>query len=1512
MFPPIYPDHPVVRDDWALYLDAMEYMDAQVGEILDRLESEGIASNTVVIFMGDNGICHLRGKTWLYDYGMRVPLVIRWPGHLAPGTTDTNLLSQIDVTATILDIAGVEVPDWYDGHPFIGSNAVPRTHIYGARDRVDSVTDIIRSVRDTRYKYIRNYKPELGYWDCGYIRSHRPMRPTMLEMFDLGQLNADQALFFTSPKPDEEFYDTLTDPHEVTNLIDAVEHQTRVDEMRALMDAWIADTKDMGVDDLYLRWDSAAVSNETITTSNALAVGSLYVDPPTNTTVTLEWDVIEKPVGGWAYTNATLPVTTGGVVTAWLTGLDADTEYWLRFMASNEVWNPMPSAKMSLVTDLSAAQTPTITGISTNDSRVILGWSDQDDHGTGFVVEYYQEGSAVTGHHELVATQWVHQTGMESTRFFYRVGATNANLGGSFSGYSDWTNIVTGTEPPGAKVLVTDFGAGDGGGNAPSATCANGTLTISSMPTGSWLEQTAGSSPNPYRWTFTVTGADLDGDNDDTLTWEVWVTATASGADCRPTRDGSTWRFGVGSEGEGGGNPTRLAETETLLFSVTNAAYSLNGGPTNRTGGLIFDGFSGGDVDWASGVWSVGGDSVVEDVADLVLSEDQSELLVTNTAGGVCWVGNLNFGFRVDMASLPPFDIDVTPSALDYKTLLTGTTSNLSVDVLNMGGQPLPITNLTFAGADFGKFSIVDSGTGTVAVGGETNLTVQYAPGAAVGTHTATLRIWSPDPDTNPAEVSLQGRALDTVEPDIAIITASPLDFGSNTVNRTRDLAAEISNMGLAVLNVTNCTFTGTDAGRFSVMGGVGVVGAGGSTNITVRYSAAASPGTHSAVLHIWSNDPDTNPTNLALIAATKSLPDTTVTISDFQANEFNPGANADSDNGTVTVANTPTGEWLSTAGGSSPNPFIWTFTITGADLNGVGGANDTMQWLVSIEANSGFKPTRSGFDYFTHSGGANDRLDTGEILTFSVSSVTYGLDGEPVGANMGSFLGFTYVFIDRFSGGTINIGGETMSGDNVDLTFASPVGTLTAEVASGQWRIGNIAFQVDTTALSEPDIRVSPSSLDFGTMPTNTISNLVVTVSNVGTLPLSITNLSFSGTDTGKFSVVAGGTGTVAAGGETNLTVEYAPGTDTGTHTATLQIGSNDPDTDPLDVSLTGTVTAPSGGGMQVLITDFGAADGGSFAASATCTNGSLAITNTPTGEWLSMAIGGTPNPYKWTFTVTDANLDDDGNDTDTLSFEVWIEAATTKTECRPTRKDASAYFGVASTGDGGGKPKRIDSYETLVFSVSNAVYGLNGAAATETTGLTFAGFTGLDFDWFSSGTWSVGGDSLGADVDNYVFTAPQTVCTITEESGANCCWVGNLNFGFTVDAGGFPPDDGDSIDDTWELLYWGSTTNANDTTAHDSDPHSDLQEYIADTDPTDSNSYLRLTGLLVTNSMAVRFDSSTGRVYVLQFIDDLMQTNWDNILGQGPRPGSGTNDMMIDTNAVPKRYYRLEVSMP
>ena len=246
--PPYLPDHPVAREDWALYHDSMMALDAKVGAVLDLLEQEGLGGNTIVFFFGDNGRECFRGKYFAYEQGCQVPLMVRWPKLLPAGSTSDELVSLIDVTATTLALAGVPVPEEMQGQPFLGPNAKRREHLFTAMDRVGTKVDRIRTVRDARYKYIRNFEPTRPYLPprMPYADQTNPNFNLMRQLHTEGKLNAVQAKFMASSKPAEELYDLQTDPFELNNLAESPEQKQVLAGLRSVLEKWMVDTNDQG------------------------------------------------------------------------------------------------------------------------------------------------------------------------------------------------------------------------------------------------------------------------------------------------------------------------------------------------------------------------------------------------------------------------------------------------------------------------------------------------------------------------------------------------------------------------------------------------------------------------------------------------------------------------------------------------------------------------------------------------------------------------------------------------------------------------------------------------------------------------------------------------------------------------------------------------------------------------------------------------------------------------------------------------------------------------------------------------------------------------------------------------------------------------------------------------------------------------------------------------------------------------------------------------------------------
>ena len=252
--PPYYPDTPVVRTTLARFYDCVSVMDQHVGELLDQLEEDGVAENTIVFFYSDHGSGLPRHKRNLQDTGMRVPLIIRFPEkwqHLAPaqpGESVDRLVSFVDFPPTVLNLLGQPIPEYMQGTPFLGEKAAePRQYIYGARDRVDEAYDLARSVRDPRWLYIRNFKPHLSYNQPSAYSDLGEIRDEITELAAKGKLQEGPQLAYAGPvKPLEELYDTENDPLCLKNLAALPEHKDRLSRLRNEQKQWSMKMRDLG------------------------------------------------------------------------------------------------------------------------------------------------------------------------------------------------------------------------------------------------------------------------------------------------------------------------------------------------------------------------------------------------------------------------------------------------------------------------------------------------------------------------------------------------------------------------------------------------------------------------------------------------------------------------------------------------------------------------------------------------------------------------------------------------------------------------------------------------------------------------------------------------------------------------------------------------------------------------------------------------------------------------------------------------------------------------------------------------------------------------------------------------------------------------------------------------------------------------------------------------------------------------------------------------------------------
>ena len=252
--PPYYPDTPIVREDWKRNYELITAMDAWIGEHLAALKAAGEYENTIIFFWSDHGVGLPRAKRWLYESGTHVPLVIRIPERFREadqgkaGTVDDQLVSSVDFGPTVLNLAGIKPPKHLQGRPFLGASlSGPRVYVFGARDRMDERYDIIRAVRDDRFRYIRNFEPLKPY----YQYMNTPEKgATMREIRRLqaaGELPGGTAQFTTATKPVEELYDVENDPHEMHNLASDPKYAKRLAVMRSVLMEWQIEVADIGL-----------------------------------------------------------------------------------------------------------------------------------------------------------------------------------------------------------------------------------------------------------------------------------------------------------------------------------------------------------------------------------------------------------------------------------------------------------------------------------------------------------------------------------------------------------------------------------------------------------------------------------------------------------------------------------------------------------------------------------------------------------------------------------------------------------------------------------------------------------------------------------------------------------------------------------------------------------------------------------------------------------------------------------------------------------------------------------------------------------------------------------------------------------------------------------------------------------------------------------------------------------------------------------------------------------------
>ncbi len=268
--PPYYPDTPVVRKTLARYYDCVSVMDQNTGKLLQQLEEDGLAENTVVFFYSDHGSGLPRHKRLTLDSGLKVPLLIRFPKkyqHLAPakpGESLDRLVSFVDFPPTVLNLLGLEIPDYMQGRPFLGKDSCQeREYIFGARDRVDEAYDTTRAVRNKRFLYVRNHLPHISANQPSFYSDLGEIRDEITRLAKEENLNPDQLSYAGNLRPFEALYDTQEDPHNLRNLVSEPKHQDLLSELRSELTNHSVRINDLGFHPEEYLWEQVQLAKST-------------------------------------------------------------------------------------------------------------------------------------------------------------------------------------------------------------------------------------------------------------------------------------------------------------------------------------------------------------------------------------------------------------------------------------------------------------------------------------------------------------------------------------------------------------------------------------------------------------------------------------------------------------------------------------------------------------------------------------------------------------------------------------------------------------------------------------------------------------------------------------------------------------------------------------------------------------------------------------------------------------------------------------------------------------------------------------------------------------------------------------------------------------------------------------------------------------------------------------------------------------------------------------------------
>ena len=247
--PADYPQNRLYHETVAQHYDAIRMDDDFIGAVLEGLKDNGLAENTIVVYFSDHGANNLvRHKQMVTEGGLHVPLIIAGPSpHVPSPSVRDDLVNLLDLSATTLAWAGVKKPTWFEGQDLFGEIVVPRVYVAAAKDRMDHTIDRVRSLRTDRFRYTRNYKTDRILLQPQY-RDNRPFLLNLHELFQSGKLSPKLTEIYFGPRPAEEFYDVVSDPAQVNNLIDDPQYRDEVKRHRMMLQRWL-EKGDAGADE---------------------------------------------------------------------------------------------------------------------------------------------------------------------------------------------------------------------------------------------------------------------------------------------------------------------------------------------------------------------------------------------------------------------------------------------------------------------------------------------------------------------------------------------------------------------------------------------------------------------------------------------------------------------------------------------------------------------------------------------------------------------------------------------------------------------------------------------------------------------------------------------------------------------------------------------------------------------------------------------------------------------------------------------------------------------------------------------------------------------------------------------------------------------------------------------------------------------------------------------------------------------------------------------------------------